>query len=548
MEMVTAQSIVETDQFHALLDDFAEEVACRVKQLRLAYDMNVKQCGPLEENMRNNSATRDPEIIGEREASWKPAASGGCLEALGTPSTPSPSSNGLAEMQPNAVESPHMPFALQPMTLSARGGELPKSKKSRLRRSQGSEHLDVQEKGCLETVVLSVGFEAVFAALIILNLLVMAMECEYYGLQLGFDMSYPHYIASAGDSWPWAATFFKAAELSVGCAFTTEVVLRMCGLRLRFFRTWWNFFDTIIISFWCVSLAERYIALNPMLLRLVRIVRLLRLLRLVRTFQMFDVLRLLIGSLRSSFTVLLWSSILLVLIMTVSALGLNFALKEAIMANELASQHQKLDMFRYFGSFTRSFLTMYELTFGNWVPVTRALHDVSEWFGPVLLSYQLVVSFAVLNVIRAIFIHETMKCASIDEDLMIMERERQVRNHSAQMKTLLEEADTSGDGFLDFDEFIEVMTHPRVKSWLSAMQVDVRDPAALFNHLDNFGTYSDGDGRLSIQELSDGVARLKGPARSMDLIMMMHEHRAQAARLANMMLDARRKPIGKVQL
>eukprot|EP00928_Gymnodinium_smaydae_P062708 TRINITY_DN46507_c0_g1_i1.p1 TRINITY_DN46507_c0_g1~~TRINITY_DN46507_c0_g1_i1.p1 ORF type:complete len:583 (-),score=66.86 TRINITY_DN46507_c0_g1_i1:382-2130(-) len=527
---------LKPDRFHVLLDALQEDVAVKVEQLRHQYDISASKYRPAE-----NKKSTEPEDVWEKEVS---ACSDMTSKTPLSPTSVLTKHSGVpVSRQLKTMQCRHMSLSPPPMSLAELEGEIAKPRRNSRLRSQR----DLKQSHGFETFVLSLGFEGVFASLIILNLAIIALECEYSGLQLGFDVSYPRYDESADASWPWAAAFFQVAELIVGCAFTIEVALKMCALRLRFFKTLWNLFDTVIIAFWCVSLAETIIALNPMLLRLVRIVRLLRLLRLVRTFQMFDVLRLLIGSLRSSSTVLLWSTILLILIMTVTALGLNFTLREAIITNELASHQQKVDMFRYFGSFTRSVLTMYELTFANWVPVTRALHDISEWFGPVLLCYQLVVSFAVLNVIRAIFIHETMKCASMDEDLMIMERERQIRNHSEQMKTFLREADTSGDGYLDFNEFIEIMADPRVKSWLSAMQVDVRDPAALFNLLDNWDGYSESDGRLSITELSDGVARLKGPARSMDLITMMHEQRIQADRLF-IMLESFQKQLGKAEL
>merc|ERR1712048_174930 len=120
---------------------------------------------------------------------------------------------------------------------------------------------------------------------------------------------------------------------------------------------------------------------------------LLRLLRLVKTVQVFDVLSLMMGSLQASATVLLWSIVLLFFIMLSSALFLQYMLEE-YMLNEEHPQQDREDIYGYFGSFSRAFLTMFELTLGNWVPVTRLLNNnVSEWFGPFLLTYQALVAF-----------------------------------------------------------------------------------------------------------------------------------------------------------
>ena len=45
------------------------------------------------------------------------------------------------------------------------------------------------------------------------------------------------------------------------------------------------------------------------------------------------------------------------------------------------------EIFRYYGTFTRATLTMFEILFGNWGPPARILvENVSEWFAPVFLG------------------------------------------------------------------------------------------------------------------------------------------------------------------
>merc|ERR1719393_767567 len=99
-------------------------------------------------------------------------------------------------------------------------------------------------------------------------------------------------------------------------------------MNVKFLCQVWNWFDTLIIISWLVTAgggAELF--LNPTILRLARLARLLRMLRLTRTFQVFDVLHLLVGSLKASALVLLWSLVFLTAIMTMNALLLNFMLE-----------------------------------------------------------------------------------------------------------------------------------------------------------------------------------------------------------------------------
>jgi len=186
-------------------------------------------------------------------------------------------------------------------------------------------------------------------------------------------------------------------------------------------------------------------------------------------------------------------------------------------------------IFDYFGTFTRSMLSMFEITLGNWIPITRLLVDnVSEWYMGGFICYKVTVSFAVVKVITGVFMHETFKVASGDDDLMIVNQARLVAKHKRKMHALMAECDESGDGNLDRDEFRSVMRDPRVKTWLSAMELNVSDPDALFNLLDNDPA---APGIITADELAGGVSRLKGTARSLDMAQLREEMKRVAEKI-----------------
>merc|ERR1711971_733151 len=62
------------------------------------------------------------------------------------------------------------------------------------------------------------------------------------------------------------------------------------------------------------------------------------------------------------------------------------------------------------------------------------------------------------------------------------------------------------------------LNKPWLKTWLQALDIEAHDPNLLFDFLDN------GDGQISAQELVGGIARLKGSARSVDLMALMQRH------------------------
>merc|ERR1719379_2527428 len=89
------------------------------------------------------------------------------------------------------------------------------------------------------------------------------------------------------------------------------------------------------------------------------------------------------------------------------------------------------EVYKFYGSFARSMLTMFEMTLGNWMPPCRALvENVSEWYLLFNLAHKLVIGFSVVSVITGVFIQETFKVATTDDRIMLMQKERAVKTHT----------------------------------------------------------------------------------------------------------------------
>merc|ERR1711920_796677 len=179
------------------------------------------------------------------------------------------------------------------------------------------------------------------------------------------------------------------------------------------------------------------------------------------------------------------------------------------------------EVFRYFGTFTTSLFSMFELTLANWPPISRTLYErVSEWFILVAIFHKLTIGFAVIGVINGVFMQETFKVAQQDDELMLRRGRMANKLHARKMKQLVITASKSGDdNQLNIDEFREIFKNPVLSEWLASMEFIPQDVDQLFKMMD------DGDGFLSVEDMIRGVAKYKGSARNIDLHTLLNEQK-----------------------
>mmetsp|Transcript_172792 Transcript_172792/g.553917 ORF Transcript_172792/g.553917 Transcript_172792/m.553917 type:complete len:160 (-) Transcript_172792:150-629(-) len=125
--------------------------------------------------------------------------------------------------------------------------------------------------------------------------------------------------------------------------------------------------------------------------------------------------------------------------------------------------------------------------------------------------------FAVVQVIISVFIQQTFKMASRDEEVMIKERTSAAGAYIRSLERLFNELDESGDGFISWEEFSSVLKNERIKTWFAAMEVDISELPALFEMLD------DGDRQIGRDEFITSVKKIKGNSKSMDIPALRSE-------------------------
>jgi len=395
-------------------------------------------------------------------------------------------------------------------------GEKPVVKVASERAPSSWDDEDVDMRSWGERMVTSTPFEMTFALLIVLNTLNMCAECEYQGWGVGHDVGI--IPPAGGDYQPTTAAgdqVFHIIEISFGIVFTLEVILKLAAMRMKFWTCAWNVFDFTIICFaWFDLLGDFDLFLNPMLLRLVRLVRLLRLVRGLSAFEVFDNLSLMVRGIKASTPVLIWVVVLVFPMIASCALGMNYTVVDFIM-DETKPREQRVECYQYFGTFTKGMLSMFEVTFSNFVPICRFLYDhVDEKFALFFMAYKLVMGIAVLRIIYGVFLHVTFACATSDEDTVIAKKNRDNKRFARRMNALFEQFDSSGDGSLSKEEFLQIVEDPRVKTLLSALELDIEDAELVFDLTDT------GDGQIGAEEMVYGFSRLKGAARSVDILAL----------------------------
>jgi len=222
--------------------------------------------------------------------------------------------------------------------------------------------------------------------------------------------------------------------LTFNISFTVELLLRLLAYKVKTFKQGWNWLDIALVTAnWCEFFKVFSTGLDPMVLRLLRLCRLIRLAKVLKAFKsshVFDTFSLLLTSIQSSLSALLWSFSFLWFVQVFVGVVLCQIL-DGYINNESEPVETRQQVFKYFGTFQSGMLTMFERSLGNWVVTCRVLVEtVSEWYGVFYIFYRCCFMFAIMKVITAVFIAETSRVAASDGDLAML-KSRENKKHIA---------------------------------------------------------------------------------------------------------------------
>jgi len=391
-------------------------------------------------------------------------------------------------------------------------------KNKNLQAIAGQDGYEVEDhcgRNIFKDIVRSKKFEIASIFLIFLQAILMCMELQYKGLEWGYDLGLDRYPRHGEDEWPWAQEFFEIGHRCITILFTAEVVFRMLGKRKAYLYNKWSFFDCVLLTFMWLEATE-LINFSTSYFRLLRLLLIARTAQFMMAVSGFDTLFLLVKSLKAGLGAMLWSFTLLLILQCAVGLFISQILSEVI-EDDSYDEDVRVQVFKYFGTFVRTLLTMFEISLSNWVPSCRFFMDnVSDSFAFFYIIYQNMICFAVIRIIAAIFICETNRIASAD-DTVAMHRRSQ--NHALQiskLKALFHELDDTGDGYLQWEEFRSMVEDKLLQAW--AHSIEVNTSASELEEL--FVALDDGDGKVSMDEFIDGMLNHRGQARSVDVLAL----------------------------
>lgn len=357
-------------------------------------------------------------------------------------------------------------------------------------------------------------FEMVLGALIMVNIIIMAFDVQYRGIDIGNQLAINGYPRPAELEWPSAGPVLDYLDFSFTIIFATDVALRIVFTNIRFFMNPLNWMDLAIVI---VSVVARFLPSMPnsSYIRMLRLVKLARGMRAIKNSPAVQSLQLLLKCLAASLSTLGWSLCVILILQCIMAMTLASQLSD-FMADADVDVATRKAIFRYYGTFTKTMMTMFELLYANWIPACRILIDnMGEGWAFFFVLYRCLVGWAVLSVVNAVFVQSTMKVAQHDQEILIAQKQRAQEAQKKNLRNLFMEIDTSGDGNLSFDELMAVLKDPTMKLWMSALEIDTKDLKQLFHLLD------DGDGEISTDEFLAGIGRVKGPAKAIDMATVM---------------------------
>jgi len=262
---------------------------------------------------------------------------------------------------------------------------------------------------------------------------------------------------------------------------------------------------------------------NGSVLRTLRVVRLVKIMRLARLMRMISELRTILSCLSGSMKSLFWNVVLLW--MVVYILGVYFTqvvsdYKRSKMQEhpdaELDDNHKLLDT--HFGSLSKSFLALFQSVTGgiDWDTAARPLFEVGWTAGAIFMLYILFTTLAVLNVVTGIFVDTALKSAKADKDAYMVN----------QVWDLFTHTDYDASGRVHWEEFKEALDTVEMQEYFKEIDVDLAEAKVIFKLLD-----VDNEGALKPMDFLSGCMRLRGPAKALDMRVLMQKHRNMEEKL-----------------
>lgn len=255
-----------------------------------------------------------------------------------------------------------------------------------------------------------------------------------------------------------------------------------------------------------------------------RLGRLFRVLRSTNALKFSRELWNMVASVRTTMTSLFWMSMVLFLLLwtlagfATDAVGSSaeWAVSMDPSLDNTLSPFKPFDVNEYFGSISRSFLTLFQVvTLSQWSNVARALINVYPILAVFFLAFLCTTTYGLLVAVIANLVVDSM-IHSRENEKAVADHLRKTRTKVGQFAAhLLAAADRNGDGELDLDELTYALEELGLQQILVDLGVPVTNAKNLILMFDR-----NGDKSISCSELVEGAVSMDEPICHRDYVKL----------------------------
>merc|ERR1719203_497471 len=249
-------------------------------------------------------------------------------------------------------------------------------------------------------------------------------------------------------------------------------------------------------------------------LTVLRIMRLLRLARAVRMRPEFKEMWALLKGVAESGETLFWTYVMIFCVLYFFAIMATSLIGKAenFTEDELAQEH--------FGDVLLSMMTLFQvMTLDSWTSIMRPLMSRQPLVVLFFIIFISIAEFVLMNLITAVIVEHAFADSKNEQNELAKEMEGEMEKELQELQYLFNRIDVDGNNRLTRVEFSKAMRSKKVRAKLQKLDIVSKDIDELWEILD------DGDGELDAQEFVNGIRRLRGEARSKDILRLYREVR-----------------------
>mmetsp|Transcript_90715 Transcript_90715/g.234233 ORF Transcript_90715/g.234233 Transcript_90715/m.234233 type:complete len:580 (-) Transcript_90715:70-1809(-) len=369
-------------------------------------------------------------------------------------------------------------------------------------------------RGRAQKMVLWGGFDIAIAIVICMNAGTIGIQAQ---------------LESQGSDIP---EFIVTLENCFLCVYIFELVARFAAFGPGVFKSHWVKFDAFLVLCGCLDILVKVFAVpgsfgssleNLMLLRILRLVRIVRVLRLMVQFR---TLWLLVQGLMNSLMTLVWVLILISILLYVFAIvGMEFLHHDHETGGDLSARERR-DMYnenvdRNFGNLGYTMLTLLQgLTLDSVGSIYRPIVLWRPWLLAYFISFILLVSIALMNLVTAIMVESALSQASEEKDVKRREMEAKQKRMIGKLWRLFRDLDADASGSLQLEELTSAPEEVQEVLREVTNSLDNNgDLANLFHLLDH-----DDCGNVEIEEFCDAMLQ-SSQGKSLEIICLLRQCR-----------------------